>query len=107
MRPQRIENLEQRLEEWNKEKRVWFCEELPMVLIIGIFACSGMMYLVSFKEPCVGLSWLLWGVIFGIGLSISLLKMTYPEKPTQADVEADIALRKAFNIDATVTNKKD
>ncbi len=107
MQPQKIANLEQRLDGWQEQRRDWLCQELPMVLIVGIIVCCGMMYLVSLKEPSLKPSWLLWGAIFGVGFSITPLKMTYPAKPSQADVDADVALRKAFNMDATVSDKQD
>lgn len=107
MKPQKIQNLEQRLDTWNEQRRNWLRQELPTVLIIGIIVCCGMMYLVSFMEPSLHSSWLLWGAIFGVGLAIIPLKMTYPVKPSQADVDSDVAIRKAFNMDATVSEKPD
>ena len=52
-------------------------------------------------------SWFLWGAIFGVGLAITPLKMSYPEKPSQADVDADVSLRKAFNMDSSVSDSQD
>lgn len=106
MKPQKIANLDQRLAKWNEERRDWFFQKLPMVLIIGIIVCCGMTYLVSLKEPSLKSTWFLWGFIFGVGLAITPLKVTYPAKPSQADVDADVALRKAFNMDATVSDKQ-
>ncbi|MEZ9042906.1 MULTISPECIES: hypothetical protein [unclassified Vibrio] len=77
-----------------------------MILIIGIIVCSGFMYLGSFTVSSLESSWLLWGAIFGIGLAITPLKMSYPEKPSQSDVDADVALRKAFNMDSSVNDSK-
>lgn len=93
MKPQKIQNLEQRLDTWNEQRRNWLRQELPTVLIIGIIVCCGMMYLVSFMEPSLHSSWHLWGAIFGVGLAIIPLKMTYPVKPSQADVDSDVAIR--------------
>lgn len=60
MKPQKIANLDQRLDDWNEQRRTWLQQELPMVLIIGIIVCSGLMYLVSFKESSLQSSWFLW-----------------------------------------------
>ncbi|MDA0152301.1 hypothetical protein OH460_08305 [Vibrio sp. Makdt] len=107
MKPQKIENLEQRLNKWHEQRRIWLLQELPMILIIGIIVCSGFMYLGSFTEPSLESSWFLWGTIFGIGFALTPLKMSYPKMPSQSDVDADVALRKAFNMDSSVNESQD
>ncbi len=107
MIPQKIANLEQRLEIWQQERANWLCQQIPLVLVISVSVCSGLMYLGSFSEPGLKSSWLLWGAVFGVGLAITPIKLNYPKKPTQSDVEADIEIRKAFNMEASVSNERE
>lgn len=35
------------------------------------------------------------------------IKMEYPQKPKQADIDADVELRKALKMDATVSGEEE
>ena len=107
MKPEKIANLEQRLKRWHQERAKWLYQEAPITLLIGVMVCSVLMYIGSFSEPSLKSTWFFWGTIFGIGFALTHIKMEYPKKPTQKDVEADINLRKAFEMDATVSGEEE
>lgn len=103
----KIANLEQRLERWRQERAKFLYQEVPLILFIGVMVCSALMYIGSFTNPSLKSSWFIWGAILGVSLAITPIKMEYPQKPKQADVDADIELRKAFKMDATVSGEEE
>ncbi|BBM67960.1 hypothetical protein VA249_46060 (plasmid) [Vibrio alfacsensis] len=103
---QKSGNLEPRLEQWNKERRDWLRHEVPMTLLIGIIVCGGMFFLVSDAEASSKPPLFFWIIAF-FGLAIPPLRMSYPKKPSQADVDADVDLLKAFNKNETTSDKQD
>jgi hypothetical protein len=106
MKPQKISNLAQRLTRWEYERIDWLYKEVPTILLIGVIVCCGLMYFLSFFDPQLKSNWFFWGVFFSLGLSVVPITIGRPKKPSQEDVNADIALRKAFKMDASVSEDK-
>ena len=48
--------------------------------------------------------WWLKGLVIGCIIASAPISMQRPKKPTQANVDEDVALRKSFNMDATVSD---
>lgn len=103
MRVQKISNLDQRLDVYRGRRRHWLQTEVPAVLSVCISVSTAFMYYRTTIDP--GFDWQLWGLVFGVGFSVTPISVMRPKRPTQADVDDDIALRNAFNMDATVSGE--
>ena len=103
---QKLANLEQRLERWEKIKkqnRKDMVINAMLIFPVVTFLMYGIAYV---NEMPLDLSILGKSVLTGILLMIPLViiqqSKPYNRKPTQADVYADIELRKSVGMDSQV-----
>jgi hypothetical protein len=106
MKPQKLSNLEQRLARWERERADWLYKKVPSILFIGVIVSCVLMYALSLFYPQLKSYWFFLGGIFTLGLAIVPITIGKPKKPSQEDVNVDIALRKAFKMDASVSEDK-
>lgn len=104
-KPAKIANLKMRMDEYKREMKHWVYFQIPFSLIVGMTVCFGMMYIASVFVQRLESSWVGLSVVFFVASSIPYLVVSCPKRPKQADVDADVALRKAFNIDSTVSDE--
>ncbi|NQZ49679.1 MAG: hypothetical protein HRT95_05670 [Moritella sp.] len=103
MEVQKLSNLKQLTADWEKDRAAWLKSEVPRMLTVCLLTCS-LLYGFSFFVP--DNSYLLGGIILSLLLLLPLLYTSYPKKPSQADVDANVSLRRAFDMDATVSDEK-
>lgn len=104
MKVQPIASLEQRLHHYSERKSYWLTREIPMFLVGGCIISLIMSYFAASLEPAMGEYWIAKGLVIGSIVASAPISMQRPKKPTQANVEEDVALRKAFDMDATVSD---
>lgn len=91
------EELERRLAQWRIEWVSWLYKEVPIVLILLVFACNSMAYLVSIFDTSTKSIWWIFGSLFGLILAIPPLVRSRPIMPTMQDVKSDENLRDFHN----------
>lgn len=99
-----IANLEQRLHHYSESKSYWLTREIPMFLVGGCIISLIMSYFAATLEPAMGEHWFVKGLVIGCIIATAPISMQRPKKPTQSNVDEDVALRKAFDMDATVSD---
>lgn len=102
MKVEPLSNLKQRTAQWNTERRGWLRKNMPCTLFVSLFCANGMTSLVSALGAGVTPACFLLGSLMGLCLAVPPLMSSYPKKPTQQDVELDVRLRKALNMDAKI-----
>lgn len=103
MTVKKIANLEQRLERWKEKRTYWLKKEVPVIVGVSVVVNALCFYAALFVAdsfPFIEV-WII--PLIGFLIMIPPLKMTYPSKPKQDDVEKDIKLREAFGMDTTVS----
>lgn len=104
MQVQPIANLEQRLHHYSKSKSYWLTREIPLFLVSGCIISLIMSYFAASLEPSMQEYWVVKGLVIGCIIASAPIAMQRPKKPTQANVDEDVALRKSFDMDATVSD---
>ncbi len=103
MKPQKIANLQTRMDWYQNERKTWFKQSALFLLIVALvtyafyYLAMNIAPAVGFNPdeeakyiiPILGLAFFL----FGIGTA-----NPFPKKPTQLDVEKDQALRRAHGM---------
>ena len=104
MEVQPIANLEQRLHKYTESKRYWLTREIPLFLVSGCIVSLIMNYFSASLDPAIQEYWVVKGLVIGCIIASAPIAIQRPQKPTQANVEEDVALRKAFGMDATISD---
>lgn len=107
MRVQKIANYEQRLRAYRSDcKRFWRGEFLWMgtTAFIIVFGFIGYLNSKGAHFP-LDLDWKVIAAAFWVVLMIPPVAMMHPKKPHPDDVLRDQELRRAFNMDDTVSKE--
>ena len=103
MEVQKLANLDQMIQQWELEVKTYLLKVLPRQAAVGLPLVMTMMYfLSSYIGSVIELHWSLSALIIWVCLQIPLIMTGIPRKPTQADVDDNRALRRAFGMDDTV-----
>lgn len=105
MNEQPIQNLQQRLHYYRKSKRYWLTREVPTFLLVGSLIGLIISYCVASLEPAVPDYLFVEGLDIGCLLAMAPIGIQRPKKPTQLQVDEDVALRKAFGLNAAVSDE--
>lgn len=104
----KLANLDQRLARWEEQKKQNRNEMLTNALIIFPVSILCMYVASHLYDVPFDFNLIAKAVLFAALLMIPLILIQqskpYNRKPTQADVEADIELRKAFKMDSSVND---
>src|SRR4051812_42054751 len=90
---QNLVNMQTRLDAYKSELRSFTLHAVGMALVTACVA-SAVIYLVP-REPS---NWMLIGLI-SLGILVPPLVMLKPERPTEQDIQNDIALRRQVGMD--------
>tara|TARA_B110000211_G_scaffold162671_2_gene183836 strand:+ start:11383 stop:11703 length:321 start_codon:yes stop_codon:yes gene_type:complete len=106
MKVQKLANLKQ-LQERHKERvRKYLLGEFLVQIVIGLTITStGCYFLFNFETTVPFYQWFTPALIITVCLMMPLVKMSIPPEPTQDDVEASKALRRAFDMDDSVSKE--
>lgn len=102
MKPCPIANLEQRLTKYRAELKRWLFIEVPLLIVICSAMTTAFVFFIESPDESI-LTWISLSAVFGVFLALPPLSIIKPVKPTQSDVNRDVALRDAFNIDSTIS----
>lgn len=108
VRVRKLANLDQRIARWEAQKKQNLKEVLTSavsVLITVFLLMYGLTYVteVAFNLYQLGKSMVIFAILM-VPLIFVQLILPYGRKPTQADVDDDIELRKYFEMDSRVND---
>lgn len=102
---QPIENLESRLFRWESKKKAIIAECFVMAMM-GLVVTIGFLYGFSYlSNSAFGIREIAYAVVITAGLMLPTPVISYlvnDWRPTQADVDVDVALRRSVGMDSTV-----
>lgn len=112
MEVQKLASLKQRTDDWLHDRQYWLTEQTPkrigLTLIFGMALYLSQNFIYKYFNMGDSLVLQIMNVVLPLSLSLSAvyaILSTYPKKPTQADVDMDVLLRKTVGMDSTVNGE--